>query len=84
MGWNVLGDLEKQKKCIKKELDKCRRGFANTENLSREAILSFRLEKVEEQLDCFWRQRAHVRWLREGDKTRCCFMQFVRREEEIG
>lgn len=81
-----MGDLEKQKKCIKKEQDKCRGGLANTENLSREAILSFRLEKVEEeQLDCFWRQRAHVRWLREGDKTRCSFMQYVRRgEEEIG
>jgi hypothetical protein len=27
----------------------------------------YRLDKVEEQVDIFWRQRAHANWMEKGD-----------------
>ena len=70
---NVLGDLEKRAKKLKKELEGCRRSLLCQEKVSREAILRYRLERVEEQIDIYWRQRAHVRWLREGDRNTAFF-----------
>jgi len=59
----------------------------NRESLNREAVLSFRLEKIEEQLDVFWRQRTHVRWMQEGDKNMAYFHTVCRegkRSNRIG
>jgi hypothetical protein len=60
---NVRGDLDKRIKKIKKELESCRRLPTNNFSVQREAVLSYRLDKVEEQVDVFWRQRAHANWL---------------------
>lgn len=32
-------------------------------------MLRFKLEKLEQQRDTYWRQRAHVHWLQKGDKN---------------
>lgn len=63
---NVVGDLEKQIKKLRKELERCRRLPIDEFSIQREAVLSYRLEKEEEQVDIFWRQRAHVNWLERG------------------
>lgn len=53
---NVLGDLEKRIKKLRKELERCRRSQINVVLVQREAVLSYRLDKLEEQVDIFWRQ----------------------------
>jgi hypothetical protein len=66
---NVLGDLQKRIKHMKKELERVRRSEINPENVARENLLKEKLRKLEDQLDTFWRQRGHVRWLQKGDKN---------------
>jgi hypothetical protein len=70
---NVLGDLEKRMKKLKKELEGCRRSLISQGQVAQEAILRYRLERVEEQIDVYWKQRAHVRWLQEGDRNTAFF-----------
>ena len=70
---NILGDLEKRAKKLKKELEFCRKREITKEQVAREGVLRYRLEKVEEQIDVYWRQRAHVRWLKEGDRNTAFF-----------
>jgi hypothetical protein len=70
---NVLGDLERREKRIKKELEVCRRLSIGREQVAREELLRYKLERVEEQIDVFWRQRAHVNWLQNGDKNTAFF-----------
>jgi predicted transcriptional regulator len=57
---NVLGDLEKRVKKIKKELEECRRMGIDREQVVRESLLRYKLERVEEQIDIYWKQRAHI------------------------
>jgi hypothetical protein len=44
----MVGDLEKQIKKLKKELERCRRLPIDEFSILREAVLSYRLEKLEE------------------------------------
>lgn len=32
-------------------------------------MLHFKLDKLEEQIDIYWCQRAHTKWLKEGDRN---------------
>jgi hypothetical protein len=64
---NSLGDLEKRIKRARRDLEACRKGMLSGQNISREAILRYKLEKLEDQKELYWRQRAHVHWLQEGD-----------------
>lgn len=41
--------------------------------MSREAIWSFNVDRLEEQIDLYWRQRAHANWLRFGDQNTTYF-----------
>lgn len=70
---NELGDLEKRRKSIKRELESCRRGVLNAEQISRDGVLRYMLDKVEEQIDTYWRQRAHVKWLQFGNRNMTFF-----------
>jgi hypothetical protein len=42
-------------------------------NLVRVEVLKYRLEKLEEQVDIYWRQRAHVKWLEKGARNTSFF-----------
>lgn len=66
---NVLGDLEKRIKKIKKELEVCRKGGLTERSVQMEQVLRYRLEKLEEQKDTYWKQRAHVESLKQGDRN---------------
>lgn len=41
--------------------------------MAREALLRYKLERLEEQVDIYWRQRAHVNWLQKGDRNTSFF-----------
>ena len=66
-GSNVLRDLEKRLKKAKKELEGCRRMVTSQQTVTKEAVLRFKVDRLEEQIDIFWKQRAHVNWLMKGD-----------------
>lgn len=83
---NVLGDLEKRVKKAKKDLENCRSLISDTQ-ASREVVLRFKLERLEEQVDLYWKQRAHVKWLEKGDRNTAYFLKVCserRRNNRIG
>lgn len=47
-GFECVGCVGEKKKKLKKELESCRRGSLSEETVSREAVLRFQLDKVEE------------------------------------
>jgi hypothetical protein len=73
--WSMssLGDLEKQLKAAKKELDRWRRAPLSDGVVGREAVCSFKVDRLEEQVDTYWKQRAHTNWLQFGDRNTSFF-----------
>jgi hypothetical protein len=51
-----LGDLERRVKKVKKELEECRQSEIGREQVAREEVLRYKLERLEEQVDIFWKQ----------------------------
>lgn len=70
---NVLGDLEKRLKKVKKEPERWRRAPLNDTSVGCEAVWSFKVDLLEEQIDTYWKQRAHVNWLHFGDRNTSYF-----------
>ncbi|EEE51789.1 hypothetical protein OsJ_33245 [Oryza sativa Japonica Group] len=66
---NFLGDLEKRIKKAKQALEAHRRSPISSSTASREAVLKYRLDKLEEQRELYWRQRANQHWLEKGDRN---------------
>jgi hypothetical protein len=71
VGWSkeVMGDLDKRIKKLKKELEQCRREAISDKQVRKEGLLRFKLSRLEDQKDLYWRQRAHVHWMHEGDRN---------------
>lgn len=57
---NVLGDLEKRIKRVRKALEDRRREAIGGDTANRVELLKFKLERLEEQRNMYWRQRAKV------------------------
>jgi hypothetical protein len=66
---NVLGDLERRISRARKELEKWRQKDISPDQVRKEEILRFKLDRLEEQKDLYWRQRAHVNWMQGGDRN---------------
>ena len=66
---NILGDLEKNIKLAKKNLEPCRKLEINRRNIAQEEILKYKLEKLEARRELYWRQRAQTHWLKNGDRN---------------
>jgi len=60
-------------KKVKKDLEACRRRGICPDQVAREELLHCKLERLEDQVDMYWKQRAHVRWLQEGDHNTSFF-----------
>lgn len=56
-----------------KELEKWRREPISDLAVGREAVWSFKVDRLEDQIDMYWRQWAHVNWLLFGDRNTTYF-----------
>jgi hypothetical protein len=74
---NSLGDLDKRIARLKKELERWRRKVISRDQVHREGILRYKLERLEHQRDLYWRQRAHVNWLERGDRNTAFFHSYA-------
>ncbi|KAE8807743.1 hypothetical protein D1007_15900 [Hordeum vulgare] len=77
--WNreVLGDLRKRMKKIKAELEAMRKEPISDHQVRKEQTLSLKLERLEEQENLVWRQRAHANWLTKGDRNTWYFHAYA-------
>ena len=74
---NVLGVLEKRISRLKKELEICRRATLSQENVNVEHVLRFKLDRLQEQLHIYCKQRAHSLWLTKGHRNTMFFFIHV-------
>ena len=73
----MLGELEKRIKFLKKALEKCRRSDITRDSVAREEILKYRLDKLENQRELYWKQRATTHWLKHSDRNTEFFRKFA-------
>lgn len=55
--------------------------------VGRKVILKFKVDSLEEQIDIYWKQRAHTKWLEKGDRNTTYFHHMWserRRKNRIG
>ena len=58
-----LDDLERRIKFARKKLETCRKMPISAYSVGREEILKYKLERLEEQRNLCWKQRAHAHCL---------------------
>jgi hypothetical protein len=63
---NMLGDLEKRISKLKKELESWRRKGIGPKQVRREGLIRVKLSQLEDQRELYWKQRAHVNWMKGG------------------
>jgi hypothetical protein len=61
--------LDRRISKTKKELEVWRKKSIGDEQVQKEELLRFKLNRLEDQRDTYWRQRAHVQWMKEGDRN---------------
>jgi len=65
----VLGALERRIKNAKRELDRWRKAPISQDQINREHLLTYKLERLLDQQNIYWKQRAHSTWLAKGDRN---------------
>ena len=55
----------------------------NGQNVAREAILSYKLERLEYHRELYWHQTAHVHWLQKGNRNMNFFHQYASERKRI-
>lgn len=58
-------------------MERCRNGALTDRSVPHEQILRYKLEKLEDQLDLYWRQRAKAHWLHKGDRNTKFFQEYA-------
>ncbi|KAE8820816.1 retrotransposon protein [Hordeum vulgare] len=79
---NILAGLEKRLKKARKEVEKRRQMPVSKEKVAGEEVARYRLERLEEQLNTYYKQRAHKTWVRKGDRNTSFFTQVLKSEQE--
>lgn len=60
-GVTMYGVISKKKmKNAKKDLESCRRGVVDADSVRKDEVLRMKRERLEEQINTFWKQRSHV------------------------
>jgi hypothetical protein len=79
------GGSRKRLRKAKKELERWRREPISDDLVSREAVWSFKMDRLEEHIELYWKQQAHVNWLHFGDHNTTYFHNacLVRRRRNI-
>jgi hypothetical protein len=62
---------------VKWELEKCRRKRISQESINQEHILYYKLERLHDQLNVYWKQRAHNTRLLKGIRNTYFFHAFA-------
>jgi hypothetical protein len=65
----ILGDLQNRIKKVKKELNRCRKRDISPDQVSMEHMLRYKLERLLDQKNIFWKQHAKAHRLKDGDKN---------------
>jgi hypothetical protein len=58
---------------MRDELESIHCDVLSEANVRKEQVARFKLSRLEDQLDLFWRQRAHAHWLEKGDRNTSFF-----------
>lgn len=69
----ILGDLKNRIKRAKKDLNRCRKGAISKQQVAQEQLLHYKLERLQDQKNIYWKQRAHAHWLKDGDRNTSFF-----------
>lgn len=69
----ILGDLKNRIKRAKKDLNRCRKGAISKQQVAQEQLLRYKLERLQDQKNIYWKQRAHAHWLKDGDRNTSFF-----------
>lgn len=72
-----MGHLKWAQYFNKRDLEKWRRKEISKEQVNKEQLLRYKLDKLEHQRDLYWRQRAHVQWMEKGDRNTSFFHSYA-------
>ncbi|KAF3778853.1 Transposon TX1 uncharacterized protein [Nymphaea thermarum] len=77
---NCVGDISLRIKALRAELDKVQSlEFASTSNdKNHEILIRKELQASLEDEDSLWRQRAHVKWMAQGDRNTAYYQAIVK------
>jgi hypothetical protein len=53
------------------------------EQVQKEHVLRFKLSRLEEKRDTYWKQRAYAHWMKEGDRNTEYFHSFASERKKL-